>query len=183
MLQSASISQRGTFICVWCPSFCGCQPGNASWLPSSGGQQSLRSLVPQNYNKWRDSSWPAATPRLLTHSRLKNIPSLSVKEIYLLVPGASAQRVGLWFSIHLTAAEKHSETKGGECFFVFSPCRKPGHWNLLKRSLYTYLLSWVFCDCCPENTSRTVSYHGRCELFFFFFFSVWTILEVPQYCK
>ena len=50
MLQSTSISQKRTFICVWCPRFCGCCKGYTSSLPGSRGPGKLVFLVTQNCN-------------------------------------------------------------------------------------------------------------------------------------
>ena len=42
-LQITSISWTGASTCVWCPYFCGCHPGDTSWLPNSGSQRNLHS--------------------------------------------------------------------------------------------------------------------------------------------
>ena len=56
-----------------------------SGSPGSGGQGSLQSWVPGDCNNLRDSSWQITNPADCTDSSLKHTPSLSMKDIYLLI--------------------------------------------------------------------------------------------------
>lgn len=60
-------------------------PGDDPWLPGSGAQGSLHSWLSWDYNNQRESSWQDTTLGHYIFNRLKHIPSLPMKEVYLLI--------------------------------------------------------------------------------------------------
>lgn len=51
-----SIFQKRACALICHADFCGCCPGDAPWLPSSGGQWGLNLQVLQDYQKWTNNS-------------------------------------------------------------------------------------------------------------------------------
>lgn len=85
VLQNASIFQRVTSTHIWWPSFCGCHPGDAPWLPGHEGQGACV-LGSHGAVKIRETVLGRLSlPGHCTERKLRHSPSFYQKEAYLLV--------------------------------------------------------------------------------------------------
>lgn len=79
-----SISKRGVFIDVWCPSFCSCSPGDTLDLLALEARGACISGSHRTITISETVFGRLLPPGPCTESRLKNTRAVSVKETHLL---------------------------------------------------------------------------------------------------
>lgn len=89
---------------IWCPYFCGCCLEDTPWLSESSGNGAF---VLGSYRMVAIRETILGKLPSLRHctDRLKHIPRLSIRDAYLLSPGASALGKRSRFGTHLAAME------------------------------------------------------------------------------